>query len=1030
MSPHLAGAPSGFTLTGPVVLGQSTENGVPVVPSPDPLTRLNFFDGRLLGAADLTVEQNADRTLSMLLAQAGGVGVAWGLDVDRAGETLSVSAGLAFDPTGRPLLLPAAVPISVSDLLGSPVAPVRLGMAGDSVFGPCVLGQPVEVTVDPISSADVYLLTIGWIEGYCGTMDVYGSACDVACVGSTDRPYRVDGVLFRLRSLTLESPLPTSASVLLTAGHLRSRLAAAYFADERARAGVALSAASLASAAWCHGDSAPSGSEVPLAMLVRFGGTTVWLDEWVARRERLEPPARVGFDGRMAMRSRSAWDAQLGQFQCQLADRLGAGGLPSGTRRLVDAGIVELPSCGYLPIDQSLDVVAQVTAMMGDGIDLRFVPEPVDAIAHLLEEVQHRDRVSLLVGLDDPTAKPPVDILVPGGVSGLPQATGMGFRLTVSLGGVRDAAPLVFEGSARLAPRGMGFTLTGAGTAGASSQSGAKQFVASIGQARGGGGVTLERTAGSATPVSLQGLRRVAAAAGVFAAQKRAGTTGLAAPKSSYRRDDAKPIAARVSLTVDQDLWLLGPGDTAFVQVTADAYTPAGATDSSSLELIGQLTLDSGSPTGTATTRAMRLDGQLSVRGGGGAADLSTVSWPATVSRNASGAGTVFLVSTPDGLVRSLQLGGTPLTIQGDMGSADTFLMVEDPLALNPDSMARQTADLSLQLLRAARPYDGQFYERTRLQAFGRTVDAGAITADRDWVAFRRRPSLPPVVQAPPRTAQIWVSSSESPSAASSVQKILLAGSGDKVPWTRVTTVSFDATTGALTTNHDDLQAAYTGTGAAVTLQYVDYGPTSMPSAQARVAAVLTALAPAATFTNGRAIEGVPDVPADLLDAATDGSIFLIASNVRSTRSTLMQAIAFNTAQDNQQVVDAAKLLTTPSATREMAVNLLPNLATDLGTIDVNGQAADQAQQAAVMKAAAAALVGASAHPELRVLLVDKAWAAANAALFKLADQVAQALATVFGPAEPVVVSSLFIDMGTAPTPTLLVLGFQPQQLV
>jgi len=161
---------SGFGLSdGPIVLGSSTD-GTAIVQSPNPLTRLHFFDGRLLKGDDLTVEQDAERTLAMLIAQSSGSGVAWGLDVDRAGESLAVSAGLAF-VGGRPLLLPSGITLSIADLLGSGSVSTGTGdgtgdTVGTSAFGPCVLGLPVEVTVDPVASSTAYLLTVGWIEGY------------------------------------------------------------------------------------------------------------------------------------------------------------------------------------------------------------------------------------------------------------------------------------------------------------------------------------------------------------------------------------------------------------------------------------------------------------------------------------------------------------------------------------------------------------------------------------------------------------------------------------------------------------------------------------------------------------------------------------------------------------------------------------------------------------------------------------------------------------------------------------------------
>src|SRR5262249_30963109 len=82
---------------------------------------------------------------------------------------------------------------------------------------------------------------------------------------------------------------------------------------------------------------------------------------------------------------------------------------------LIDRGIVTTPSAGYLPVDPAGDVVAQVRAQFGPGVDLRFCAAAADVVPHLVEEAQHMERVSLTAGLDNPAAKPPVDVIIPDG---------------------------------------------------------------------------------------------------------------------------------------------------------------------------------------------------------------------------------------------------------------------------------------------------------------------------------------------------------------------------------------------------------------------------------------------------------------------------------------------------------------------------------------------------------------------------------------------------------------------------------------
>jgi len=114
----------------------------------------------------------------------------------------------------------------------------------------------------------------------------------------------------------------------------------------------------------------------------------------------------------------------------------------SRERVLINGGIVELPSAGYLPVvPGTVSVNTQVRRMMGDGVDLRFCVVRPDFVAHALEEAQHMERISLLTGLDDPNAKQQVDILVPNGdITTAEQAKLSGFDTQVRINRVALSA--------------------------------------------------------------------------------------------------------------------------------------------------------------------------------------------------------------------------------------------------------------------------------------------------------------------------------------------------------------------------------------------------------------------------------------------------------------------------------------------------------------------------------------------------------------------------------------------------------------
>jgi hypothetical protein len=470
----------------------------------------------------------------------GGAGPVDGFDTTLGtGDALVLGSGLAIDGAGRVLLLPRPHTIPIATLLERSR---RTTPAGETAvtstqhlaftqFEPCV---PVALTnpVESPTGAELYLVTIAHAEAFCGEEPVYGRLCEDACTGTTDRPQRLEGIVVRALPLTLQTPLAASRVVRLDRRHLRSLVASAYFSDEARETAHLISGNGLRQETWCLGANATSRPDVPLAILARAGGQTVFLDAWAARRERIETPPRRYWAWRMMMRPWNVFLAHVLQFQCQLHelllspgtpapidddpcrdknDVLGkaakyvfdlkhayaefiermraqpvAGGgvafpvfsLPGGDDRIVDlgrllgdavrtptatsrdrllihGGIVELPSAGYLPVVTGTiaTVNTQVRALLGEGVDLRFCVVRPDFVAHALEEAQHMERISLLRGLDDPAAKPEVDILVPDGEIVETAAPPAGFGFVVRL---QSAAATIGTADAPLAMRAAG----------------------------------------------------------------------------------------------------------------------------------------------------------------------------------------------------------------------------------------------------------------------------------------------------------------------------------------------------------------------------------------------------------------------------------------------------------------------------------------------------------------------------------------------------------------------------------------------
>ena len=319
-----------------VVVGD--RGGVTVIDPASPLKRLNYFDGKLLRAADFDVEQRYLRNLVALSNQGLGPGVVYGYTTTLGGgDTIEIGPGLAIDPAGNVLLLQSAVSQNIQALIEASRRSVATTTKASGhthaagTFNDCVeIAAPPPATVVPIS--DIYVIAICAAEAMCGQADVFGKLCEEACVTSTDRPYRIDGVVLRAIPLQLVTPFPTSNVVSIAGNaYLRSKVAHSWFADEVRKHPDSISRAGLLSDIWCLGSSYDSSCcEVPLAVVARAGSTTIFLDSWIVRRERMDAPARRYWQWTMRMRPWDVFLAPILPFQCQLADLLGGDATPGG----------------------------------------------------------------------------------------------------------------------------------------------------------------------------------------------------------------------------------------------------------------------------------------------------------------------------------------------------------------------------------------------------------------------------------------------------------------------------------------------------------------------------------------------------------------------------------------------------------------------------------------------------------------------------------------------------------------------------
>ncbi len=287
-------------------------DGVAFVGLGSPLTRLHYFDGQFLRASALTVEQDYHRQAVRLANLAGGWGVVHGLGIALVADQIEVSEGLAVTAAGTFVLAPQPLQAKLVDLLKVAAPPMK---KGTGKFADCL--EPPKAGIKLSAALGIYEITVGPIEGLCGNEPVYGKLCETACATDSRHPWWREGVVLRLRPVTLA--LPASSAIAAGNVHLRNRIASAYFAAEPWLAQSLLSATGLASDIWCRPAELYGRDEVVIGLLAREGATVRVLDAWGGRRERMDTQARGYWQGRMAMRPWNVFVAQILQFQCQLA---------------------------------------------------------------------------------------------------------------------------------------------------------------------------------------------------------------------------------------------------------------------------------------------------------------------------------------------------------------------------------------------------------------------------------------------------------------------------------------------------------------------------------------------------------------------------------------------------------------------------------------------------------------------------------------------------------------------------------------
>ncbi len=501
------------------------------------------------------------------------------------------------------------------------------------------------------------------------------------------------------------------------------------------------------------------------------------------------------------------------------------------TRILIDGGILDLPPAGYLPVDNSgkLTVNEQVRAFMGPGVDLRYCIVTPDYVPHALEMRQHMERISLLDGIEHPSAKPKVDILVPGGriVENTTAGGGIPFQMI-------GTAPTLFrepvQGAANAAGRntnGGSFTLAGTSPAPTLDAiiAAAKEFAKASGTAPqaaspGFTPITPEHL-GFASKVALDSYRILHGLS-----EERPHLT----PLYDLPRPGATNLIAAVesSATIDADPFQLGISD--WTGLSLDLLLGLKGQKGSLVHLTagGKMYFKTKGSSQGVEYAVGTISGYFNVSGAGATSPGSNVVWNYELFRRVTpgGATTITGVLGAKGLpwiVFSYTWSGSPLkgslkvyklaewrrvatdakpsASMGGLSGAGGIDMVappqkaspffeidltQDPAVLDATESHHVLAESTLTILAAMLPNGADWQKATEAALFPKPTggaDNITVLGDNDWVLFARRrldTCADEVVTAKPpnRRYHVYVHEAESADDAKTWVKTLLSEKG------------------------------------------------------------------------------------------------------------------------------------------------------------------------------------------------------------------------------------------------------------
>jgi hypothetical protein len=335
------------------------------------IQNINFVNGLVLTAEDLTAERTATLQRQRLMGNCVGDGVASGFEVTLSSSSIAygtqvvhVTAGIALNRNGDVLQLASDADVTLAATLPS--------VAVNGLFAPCAPPQT------QLTNPGIYLLTVMPASGYQGQVPVTQLNSSGLATSCSSR-YTTAGVQFRLSFVTLASTgtglqqtlyalanqiqtqLNTGAAASTVAAQLsqlQNGLAHACFGTDTLATFAANPFAGLpqASSFETYGlvDAQRSaglmtGCEVPLALVYWTQQGIQFVDMWSVRRPVFPAVASETWPLSSGRRRLVEGLAMFLQFQNQISNLL-----TSGTTSLssveADDYFYYLPPAGFLPV--------------------------------------------------------------------------------------------------------------------------------------------------------------------------------------------------------------------------------------------------------------------------------------------------------------------------------------------------------------------------------------------------------------------------------------------------------------------------------------------------------------------------------------------------------------------------------------------------------------------------------------------------------------------------------------------------------